>query len=122
MKPEFAVFGIILVIAAQCFMLWAMAVNTHFEATVRIQDDRNHQVCTTGPYRFIRHPGYVAFILSTLAAPFILGSWWSLVPAGMIAVLVVIRTALEDRTLQQELAGYTEYTKKTRYRLVPFVW
>jgi protein-S-isoprenylcysteine O-methyltransferase Ste14 len=122
MKAEFAVIGIMLTIVAQCFMLWAMAVNTHFEATVRIQDDRNHQVCTAGPYKFVRHPGYLAFILSTLAAPFILGSWWSLVPAGMIAVLVIIRTALEDRTLLQELAGYAQYTKITRYRLVPFVW
>jgi protein-S-isoprenylcysteine O-methyltransferase Ste14 len=122
MQPEFAVFGIMLTITAHGFMLWAMSVNTHFEATIRIQKDRNHQVCTTGPYRFVRHPGYVGFILSNLSAPLILGTWWSLVPAGIIAVLVVIRTALEDRTLQQELAGYVAYAKSTRYRLVPFVW
>ena len=84
-------------------MFWAMAVNTHFEATVRIQEDRNHKVCTTGPYRFVRHPGYVGFILSTLSAPFIIGSWWSLVPAGMIAVLVVRPEGLFGIVFEEEV-------------------
>lgn len=122
MGVELCVVGIVVVIAGQILILWAMAVNTHFEATVRIQKDRNHQVCTSGPYQFVRHPGYAGLIFFTLAGSFILGSWWSLVPAGMISILVVIRTLLEDRTLQRELDGYLKYTQSTRYRLVPFVW
>lgn len=99
-----------------------MAVNPHFETTVRIQDDREHRVCTSCPYKIVRHPGYVGVILGTLGIPLILGSWWGLVPGTIMILLVVMRTALEDRTLQKELTGYKEYTKITRYRLFPFVW
>lgn len=114
--------GMLIALPSFLFALWAMLVNTHFEVTVRIQEEREHQVCTSGPYKFIRHPGYVSLILLAFANPLILGSRWAFAPAGVIALLVIARTALEDRTLQDELAGYKEYAERTRYRLLPGVW
>jgi protein-S-isoprenylcysteine O-methyltransferase Ste14 len=101
---------------------WAMIANAYFSTAVRIQTDRGHTVCSTGPYRFVRHPGYVGFILQSLSVPFLLGSLWALIPGIAAAVLMVIRTSLEDRTLQAELPGYPEYVQKVRYRLVPGIW
>ena len=114
--------GLTLLILGVVIPLWAMAVNTHFEATVRIQVDRNHQVCTTGPYKSVRHPGYVGAILTTLGIPLILGSLWAFLPSVAIIFLFIFRTALEDRTLTKELSGYKEYTEVTRYRLIPLIW
>ena len=102
---------------------WAMAVNTHFEKTVRIQSDRNHRVIESGPYRIVRHPGYIAIILGlVLATPLLLGSWWAFIPAILATICLILRTVLEDRTLRQELSGYEAYTKKVRYRLLPGLW
>lgn len=101
---------------------WAMLENEHFEQYVRIQHDRNHRVVDTGPYRFVRHPGYLAAITSTLSAPWLLGSTWSLVPAVLIAILFAWRTTREDKTLREQLDGYVVYTQKTRYRLIPYIW
>ena len=101
---------------------WAMIANAYFSTAVRIQSDRGHTVCTTGPYRFVRHPGYVGFILECIAAPFLLGSLWALIPAVTAAVLIVVRTSLEDRTLQAGLPGYQDYVRQVRYRLIPGIW
>ena len=101
---------------------WAMAVNKFFEWTVRIQSDRGQYVCTDGPYRFIRHPGYTGLIISVLAGPLILGSYWGLVLAIVLVLIIIARTAMEDRTLQNELPGYREYAGKVKYRLCPFIW
>ncbi|UCH51943.1 MAG: isoprenylcysteine carboxylmethyltransferase family protein [Chloroflexota bacterium] len=114
--------GIFMFVCASPFPLWAMAVNKFFEWTARIQDDRQQYVCTSGPYRIMRHPGYAGLIFSILAYPLILGSWWGFVPSGMLAIIIVIRTALEDRTLQNELPGYKEYARQVKYRLIPLVW
>ncbi|MEQ8170059.1 MAG: isoprenylcysteine carboxylmethyltransferase family protein, partial [Candidatus Eremiobacterota bacterium] len=114
--------GISVYIVTAVLMIWAMSVNTHFEATVRIQTDRNHKVCTAGPYRFVRHPGYTGFILNSSSVSFILGSYMAILPASLIVVLIIIRTLLEDNVLQKELEGYKEYAGKTKYRLLPFVW
>jgi protein-S-isoprenylcysteine O-methyltransferase Ste14 len=103
-------------------IVWAMAANAFFSVTVRIQTERDHTVATGGPYRFVRHPGYVGAILFQTAMALMLGSWWALIPAGLSAVTYVVRTALEDRTLRAELPGYAEYTRQTRYRLLPGVW
>ena len=113
-----------LVIALLGFFLgtWALLVNRFFSAVVRIQTDRGHRVCTTGPYRFVRHPGYAGGILFCLATPFILETVWALVPAVLMTALMTVRTALEDQTLQEELDGYQEYARKVRYRLLPGVW
>lgn len=105
------------------FVTWAMAVNPHFEKTVRIQHDREHQVIESGPYRIVRHPGYLGTLFGFMAAaPFMLGSWWAHLPAGLTGIWMIIRTGLEDKTLQAELPGYSQYAKRVPYRLVPHVW
>jgi protein-S-isoprenylcysteine O-methyltransferase Ste14 len=113
-----------LVIAVLGYALgtWAMAANAFFSQIVRIQEDRGHTVVTDGPYRFVRHPGYVGTIAFELATPVMLGSLWALIAGVLAALLLVVRTALEDRTLQKELEGYTQYAQQTRYRLLPGVW
>jgi len=122
MSPALSIVGGFLYIPAFIIVAWAMAENPHFETTVRIQNDRNHQVCSSGPYQYARHPGYVGMILMNIASPLVLGSWWACIPAGIIVLLVIIRTALEDLTLQAELPGYVEFAQRTRYRLLPGVW
>jgi protein-S-isoprenylcysteine O-methyltransferase Ste14 len=101
---------------------WAMASNKFFSSVVRIQQDRGHAVQTGGPYHFVRHPGYVGTIIPALATPLALGSLWAFIPAGLLTAVMVVRTALEDKTLRDELAGYKEYARRTRYRLLPGVW
>ena len=87
-----------------------------------IQKDRGHQVCQDGPYKIVRHPGYVGVILMALGIPIALGSLWGLIPGILTVVLIVYRTVMEDRTLQQELPGYKEYAQKVRYLLIPRIW
>jgi protein-S-isoprenylcysteine O-methyltransferase Ste14 len=122
MPLELIIIAAIIYISALLLWLWAMAVNPHFETTVRIQEDRNHKVCTSGPYKYVRHPGYVSFSLMIVSTSFILGSWWASVPNGILLVLLVIRTDLEDKFLKRELKGYKEYARKTKYKLVPSIW
>ena len=101
---------------------WAMASNAFFSQIVRIQSDRGHIVAKGGPYRYVRHPGYVGMILFEFGLSALLASWWALLAGGLCALLLVLRTALEDRTLQSELTGYSAYARQVRYRLVPGVW
>ena len=101
---------------------WAMAANRYFYGFVRIETERGHTVATGGPYRIVRHPGYAGGVLFDLAMPLMLGSLWALIPAGLTVCLLVVRTALEDRTLRAELDGYEEYARQVRYRLLPGVW
>lgn len=101
---------------------WAMLANRFFSSQVRIQSDRDHTVVSTGPYRFVRHPGYAGGVLSWLAGPIFFSSYWAVIPTVIVIVLMVIRTALEDRMLMEELPGYSEYAQKVRYRLLPGVW
>lgn len=122
MPGSLAAAGIAMGVPAYSAILWAMVTNVHFESTVRIQKDRNHQVVTTGPYQYVRHPGYVGMIFMYSGIPLILGSWWAFAPDFVLIALVIIRTALEDNTLQRELPGYTEYSTVTRYRLLPGIW
>lgn len=103
------------------FFGWSMVANAHFSTVVRVEEEE-HAVCDRGPYGFVRHPGYISAIVQSLAAPLVLGSLWALIPGALAAVLMTLRTALEDRTLQEELEGYKEYTQRVRYRLVPGVW
>ena len=114
--------GVLGMVLAMVCSYWAMLSNPFLSTIVRIQDDRGHRVATTGPYRFVRHPMYVGVIVLWLSTALILGSRWALVPGLLIAVIFVIRTALEDRMLQTELPGYADYAKQVRYRLVPRVW
>lgn len=114
--------GFVLCIVGGFLTTRTMIENPHFEPTVRIQVERNHRVITTGPYQFIRHPGYLGGILSALSIPFTIGSVFAFIPAGVYVLLMIIRTWLEDNTLQKELNGYLEYTKRTRHRLFPGIW
>jgi len=107
---------------AQGLFTWAMASNKFFSGTVRIQKERGHTVASGGPYRYVRHPGYVSYIASWIATSLALGSLWALIPAGLVMGLMVVRTALEDKTLQAELDGYKDYAAQVRYRLLPGVW
>ncbi len=101
---------------------WTASVNTFLARYVRIQEDRGQQVVTRGPYRFVRHPMYAGIIIFMPSIPLVLGSLWALAPAALICAIFVIRTALEDRTLQAELPGYGDYARQTRYRLLPGIW
>ena len=102
--------------------VWATAANTFFSRIVRIQPERGHTVVTGGPYRYVRHPAYTGAILYELAVPFLLTSWPAMVASGLSALLLILRTALEDRTLQAELTGYADYARQVRYRLLPGIW
>ena len=101
---------------------WALVENRFFSGVVRIQRDRDHRVVTTGPYRFIRHPGYAGALWTYIALPLLLDSVWAFLPALLLVGVLVLRTALEDRTLQDELPGYRDYAQQTRYRLIPKIW
>lgn len=114
--------GLVLILLGCVIVTWAMSSNKYFAPLLRIQKDRGHLVATTGPYRFVRHPGYFGAILTFLGIPIILGTLWAFVPVFLIVVDVIVRTALEDGVLQDELIGYSEYTAKVKYRLIPGVW
>jgi protein-S-isoprenylcysteine O-methyltransferase Ste14 len=101
---------------------WALLSNPFFSGTVRIQRDRDHRVIDQGPYAWLRHPGYAGALISYLGFPFLLDSWWVLLPIGAICAALVYRTSREDQTLQLELPGYREYASRVQYRLLPFVW
>lgn len=117
-----ALLGLVLMAASSILLNWAMIENPHFEPTVRIQEDRGHRVVSSGPYGFVRHPGYLSGILWMSAIPLIVGSLYAFVPVALYGALMVLRTHLEDRTLHEELAGYPEYAERVRYRLLPGVW
>lgn len=122
LSVHYAVVGFALYVLGSVLINWAMIVNPYFEPTVRIQKDRGHQVITTGPYKFVRHPGYLSGVLWTLSIPLIIGSLFAFIPAAVYALLTMIRTSLEDRTLLKELKGYSEYAKRVEYRLFPRIW
>lgn len=125
-SPEFPLWlnllGLALVALGYAFGAWAMVENRFFSGMVRIQTDRGHTVCDSGPYRFVRHPGYAGNILALPGVALCLGSLWTFVPAALALVIAVTRTELEDRTLQEELPGYRDYARRVRYRLLPGVY
>ena len=114
--------GLVLFLPGTALFTGSMGVNPFFEKTVRMQSERGHRVIDTGPYRFVRHPGYIGFLGWIVSAPLLLGSWWALIPSIVSVVGLVIRTVLEDRTLREELPGYAEYARRIRFRLIPGVW
>lgn len=121
-SPGLKFFAFVMIILGYAFSAWALVENRFFSGTVRIQAERGHHVISTGPYRFVRHPGYAGGLLYYLFTPLLLDSSWGFVPAILLTIVLVIRTALEDETLQAELPGYKEFAQKTRYRLLPGVW
>ena len=114
--------GLVIFVLGNAFVSWAMISNIYFSTAVRIQYDRGHTVSIDGPYRFMRHPGYMGMIIYLLASPIILGSIWALIPASLVVILFIIRTAFEDNTLKNKLDGYKEYAEKVKYRLIPGIW
>jgi protein-S-isoprenylcysteine O-methyltransferase Ste14 len=116
------VLGFVLITLGYAFAVWALVENRFFSSVVRIQTDRGHVVCDSGPYRIVRHPGYAGNLLPLLGIVLALSSVWTIIPAVAALIIAVIRTALEDRTLQEELPGYRDYTRRVRYRLIPGVY
>jgi len=114
--------GYALLVGGIAVTTWAQAVNPFFEPGVRIQTERKQHPISNGPYRIVRHPGYAAAIAMFAGLPLALASWWALIPAALASVVLIIRTALEDRLLRARLPGYPKYAKKTRYRLAPGIW
>lgn len=114
--------GLAMFLPGTALLTWSMAVNPFFETAVRIQKERGHRVIDSGPYRLVRHPGYLGFSGWILAAPLLLGSWWAGIPSVLALAGFVVRTALEDRTLRAELPGYADYARRVRYRLIPGIW
>jgi protein-S-isoprenylcysteine O-methyltransferase Ste14 len=111
-----------LCVLGYALVVWATASNAFFSQVVRIQSERGHAVTSSGPYHYVRHPAYIGAILYELAVPVLLSSWWALIASGLSVILLVIRTALEDRTLQTGLSGYGDYARRVRYRLLPGIW
>lgn len=114
--------GLAVFILGTFLVTWAMLSNHYFSTAVRIQYERGHKVCDTGPYRYIRHPGYTGMMVYHLISPLIFSSWWAFIPAGLTALLFIVRTILEDRTLREKLEGYAAYAEKVVWRLMPGIW
>jgi len=111
-----------LLVVGSLLVTWSMASNHFFAGFVRIQKERGHTVASGGPYQYVRHPGYLGIGVHYLGTAFFLGSVWALIPAVVAICVLILRTTLEDRTLQMELEGYREYTQRVRWRLVPGLW
>lgn len=122
LSPGVQVGGLIVALLGSLWTIWAMAANRHFYGVFHIEREQGHTVATAGPYRVIRHPGYLGAIAFVLGVPIALGSLWALIPVVLVVVAIVIRTALEDRALRTGLDGYEAYCRQTGFRLVPGVW
>jgi len=116
------ILALVIILAGYAFGSYALIENRFFSVMVRLQTDRGQQVVSSGPYRWVRHPGYAGTLCSNLAIPLFLDAAWAFLPAVFLVIVFVIRTSLEDKTLQDELAGYRDYARRVRYRLLPGVW
>jgi protein-S-isoprenylcysteine O-methyltransferase Ste14 len=114
--------SLIAILLGYALSSYAFIENRFFSGTVRIQADRGHKVISSGPYHWIRHPGYAGGLLTYLVTPLLLDSYWLYLPIVCLVILVIVRTYLEDRYLQIELEGYREYAMQVRYRLLPGLW
>ena len=114
--------GYVLYLLSSSLHFWAIKVNRFYTSTVSIQSEDGHEVIKSGPYRYIRHPGYLGIALMVVSIALVLGSLWAVVPSACVVVLLILRTVLEDSALQKELSGYPEYAKKVQYRLLPKIW
>ena len=114
--------GFFLISFGYAFATWALVENRFFSSVVRIQTDRGHVVCDSGPYKFVRHPGYAGNIIALFGMVLALGSVWTLIPATVASIIAVIRTALEDQVLQEELPGYQDYARRVGYRWIPGIY
>ena len=120
--PFIVVLGYVLLGASMALTTWAQAVNRFFEPGVRLQRERGQHIIRSGPYAFLRHPGYVGALMMFVGIPLALGSWWALIPAAWASAILILRTSWEDALLHAELDGYEDYAQRTRFRLVPGIW
>ena len=114
--------ALVVFVASSALQMWAMAVNAFFSTELRIQQEFGHRLITNGPYRWIRHPGYLAMLLSLPSTAIALGSRLALIPAAMYAGLILFRVRREDRYLLSNLPGYAEYINGAPNRLIPGIW
>ena len=114
--------GLVLIALGYAFAAWALIENRFFSSTVQIQTERGHSVCDSGPYRIVRHPGYAGNLLALAGIIMALNSMWTFIPVMAALVIAVIRTALEDKTLHEELPGYRDYARRVHYRLFPGIY
>jgi protein-S-isoprenylcysteine O-methyltransferase Ste14 len=114
--------AIVFILLGYVLATYAMFENKFFSGLVRIQTDRGHHVISSGPYRWMRHPGYTGTLITFVASPFLLDTWWGLIPVVLLLVVLFVRTSKEDQTLQAELKGYADYAQKVKYRLIPGIW
>jgi protein-S-isoprenylcysteine O-methyltransferase Ste14 len=111
-----------IILAGYALGSYALIENRFFSGMVRIQAERGHQVISIGPYGWVRHPGYAGALITYLVTPVFLDSPWAFLPVAFMTIVLVIRTGLEDRTLQDQLEGYREYARRVRFRLLPGIW
>jgi protein-S-isoprenylcysteine O-methyltransferase Ste14 len=116
------VIGFVLTFLSGHIMFLVVKENPHLSSIVEVHQDREHKVVTTGLYRYVRHPWYVGLFLWFFCVPLALGSLYSLIPAGVLTILLVMRIFIEEKTLRQELPGYKEYCQKVKYRIIPYIW
>ncbi len=114
--------ALVVCVLGYALVVWATASNRYFSQIVRIQSERGQTVVRGGPYRYVRHPAYLGSIVYELAVPILLGSWWAYIASGLGAILLILRTVLEDRLLRAELPGYVDYARQVRHRLLPGIW
>jgi len=114
--------ALVLLAAMTVLQTWAMAVNPFFSSVIRLQTEREHRLVTSGPYRFVRHPGYFAMFLTMPATAIALGSWLAMILASLYSAMILRRTTQEDDFLKNQLRGYPDYMTRVRYRLFPGLW
>jgi len=114
--------GLAIILEGYLFASYAFIENAYFSGTVRIQGERGHKVVSSGPYGWVRHPGYLGSLIASQGMPLLLDSAWAFLPVVVFGVFFILRTSLEDRFLQGNLAGYHEYAQKVCFRLLPGIW
>jgi protein-S-isoprenylcysteine O-methyltransferase Ste14 len=121
-KPPLHIVGAILL----CLGIWlcfrVLKENSFAAPVVKVQKERGHKVVSTGPYAYVRHPMYTSIIPIVAGVPLLLGSWWGLLVALLLVLMLAGRAVMEERVLTAELEGYADYAERVRYRLVPLLW
>ena len=125
-SPSFSlplkILALVILLASYALASYALIENRFFSGVVRIQAERGHHVVSGGPYRWVRHPGYAGAVLTYLATPVFLDSSWAFLPTIFLIIVLIIRTSLEDRYLQENLDGYRDYVSRVSFRLLPGIW
>lgn len=121
-KSIIHIISLIILLLASMLFTWSMVSNKSFSTMVRIQTERGHSIAAEGPYKYVRHPGYVGYVFMIMATPIALGSLYALISSLFVMIIFIVRTILEDKTLLDELEGYEEYSHRVKYKLIPFIW